>query len=308
MREFVAIDFETANEQRRSACAVGLALFDNQGKLSDSYYQLLHPHTEVDYFNPVNVWVHGITAEDVADAPQWSHVAEKVASFIGDRPIVAHNMAFDGYVLSDLAKLYHTEVIPNRRFCTVRLARKILADKLERKSLDAVFNYYFPDKPFNHHHAASDAEAAGMIFAKMQQEFSFAELEKLCPPTGDSKTVGGRKKSGRSGILADQLTVEQLLERYHTSRALEGEHVVFTGTLRHGQRAAVQQLVAAVGGIPDKSLTKKTTLLVVGIPNPRSWVEGSSASQKLLKASQLREAGSSIEVISEEEFFNRLCD
>lgn len=52
MCEFVAIDFETANEQRRSVCALGLALFDNEGQLADSYYQLLRPHPDVDCFNP----------------------------------------------------------------------------------------------------------------------------------------------------------------------------------------------------------------------------------------------------------------
>lgn len=302
MREFVAIDFEAANEQRRSACAVGLALFDNEGQLVDSYYQLLRPHPDVDYFNPMNVWVHGITADDVVNAPQWSQIADLVASFIGDRPIVAHNMAFDGYVLSDLANLYGTVEIPNRRFCTVRLARKILAEKLKRKSLDEVFYYYFPDEVFEHHHAAADAKAAGMIFARMMQEFGFEKLEELCPSTGNSS------KTERSGILANQLRLDQLIEKYGKSKALEGEHVVFTGTLKHGQRAAVQQLVTTLGGVADKSLTKKTTVLVVGIPNPQSWVEGSSASRKLLKASQMRENGSPIEVISEEEFFNRLAD
>lgn len=306
MCEFIAIDFETANEQRRSACAVGLVLFGSDGQLADSYYQLLHPHPDVDYFNPVNVWVHGITAGDVADAPQWSQIADQVASFIGDRPIVAHNMAFDGYVLSDLADLYNTASIPNRRFCTLRLARKVLAGELDRKSLDEVFYHYFPDEIFEHHHAAADATAAGMIFARMLQEFGFEKLEELCPPTGTkSKT---KSKTGRLGMLADQLGADQLIERYGKSRALEGEHVVFTGTLKHGQRAAVQQLVTAIGGVPDKSLTKKTTVLVVGIPNPRSGIEGAPVSRKLLKASQMRDNGSPIEVISEEEFFNRLDD
>ncbi|MDE1654261.1 3'-5' exoribonuclease [Actinotignum schaalii] len=302
MRDFVAIDFETANEQRCSACAVGLTLFDSDGNPADSYYQLLKPHPEVAYFNPVNVWVHGITEADVLDAPQWSQVSDQVATFVGDRPIIAHNMAFDGYVLSDLVDLYGTKPILNRRFCTARLARKILAGKLERKSLDQVFGYYFPDKSFDHHHAGSDAQAAGMIFARMQQEFGFERLEELCPPTG------GNGKNGRAGVLVDQLVLDDLLERYGKSRVLEGEHVAFTGTLRHGQRAAVQQLVSAVGGTADKNLTKKTTLLVVGIPNPGAWTEGSSASRKLHKARQLRESGSSIEVVSEDEFFNRLAE
>lgn len=302
MKEFVAIDFETANEQRRSACSVGLALFDEQGELADTYSTLIRPHSDVDYFNPVNIWVHGIRPEDVKDAPRWSEVYPQVTQFIGDRPIVAHNMAFDGYVLSDLANLYETAKIENRRFCTVRLARKILADKVERKSLDEVFNYYFPDDSFSHHKAASDADAAGKIFARMQSEFGYEELERLCPETGK------RGRGERSGIYSEQLAANELLERYGKSKALEGEHVVFTGTLKHGQRSAAQQLVNAIGGVADKNLTKKTTLLVVGIPNPRAWKENATGSRKMLKASQLREAGSPIEVISEEEFFNRLTD
>lgn len=303
MREFVSIDFETANEQRRSACAVGMALFDAEGRLADSYYSLLHPHPEVDYFNPVNVWVHGITADDVQDAPQWSDIADQVVVFIGDRPIVAHNMAFDGYVLSDLAGLYGREPILNRRFCTVRLSRKILADKVERKNLETVFGYYFPGESFDHHHAGADAHAAGRIFARMQQEFGFEKLAEMCPPTNNS-----HKQQIHPGMRGDQRSAEELIRVYGSSRALEGERVVFTGTLQHGRRADVEQLVSAVGGVADKSLTKHTTLLVVGIPNPSAWKEGTSASRKLIKAIQLRESGSPLEVITEEEFFHRLSD
>ncbi len=310
MQEFVSIDFETANEQRRSACAVGMARFDAEGKLADTYYTLLHPHPDVDYFNPVNVWVHGITQDDVHDAPQWSDVADDVALFIGERPIVAHNMAFDGYVLSDLDSLYGVPPLENRRFCTVRLARKILADKLERKTLDQVFGYYFPSEPLDHHHADFDAQAAGMIFARMQEEFGYDKLAELCPPTG-VRSSSRHRSGGRQAIprvRADHVSAEALIEQYGNSPALVGEHVVFTGTLKRGKRTDVQQLVSAIGGIADKSLTKKTTLLVVGILDPRRWVEGCSGSSKLLKATKLRESGSPIEVISEEEFFNRLGD
>lgn len=310
MHEFVSIDFETANEQRRSACAVGMSRFDSCGQLVDTYYTLLHPHPDVDYFNPVNVWVHGVTQDDVRDAPHWSDVADKVSAFIGERPIVAHNMAFDGYVLSDLARLYGLSPLDNRRFCTVRLARKILADKLERKTLDQVFGYYFPGEPLDHHHAGFDAQAAGMIFARMQEEVGYEKLEELCPPTGVRTSTRRRDGSRQAspGVRANQVTAEELIAQYGHSPALVGEHVVFTGTLKRGTRSSVQQLVVAIGGAADKSLTKKTTLLVVGIPDPRRWVEGSSASSKLLKATKLRESGSPIEVISEEEFFNRLSD
>ncbi len=40
MENFVAIDFETANENTYSPCSVGIAKFEN-GKLVDTFYSLI---------------------------------------------------------------------------------------------------------------------------------------------------------------------------------------------------------------------------------------------------------------------------
>lgn len=301
MRGFVTIDFETANEQRRSACSVGLARFNQDGILVEEYTTLLHPHPECDYFLPMNTWVHGIDATQVVGAPTWDQVAGEVYSFIGEDTLVAHNMAFDGYVLADLADLYGLPMPTNRRMCTMRLARRILADELERKRLGDVYDYYFPGEGFDHHDAGADARACGRIFARMLDEYGWDRLEELCP------VPGSRRRS--AGLLADQLTTQALLDRYAVNpKALEGEHVCITGTLQHGKRAAVQELIEAVGGVADKSITKRTTLLVIGVPNPRSWAPERGASAKMTKATALRDAGSPIELLSEQEFFQRLED
>lgn len=298
MTDFVAIDFETANEKRRSACSIGLVRFVN-GVVAERYSTLLRPHDTVNYFNPVNTWVHGLTAADVANAPQWGDVAADVAEFIADAPLVAHNMAFDGYVLTDLSELYGTTNLQNRKFCTLRLARRILATELQRKSLNNVYGYYFPGETFAHHEATADAEACGRVFARMQQDYSYAELEELCP-------VPGTRRSSDGPSAASKQTAAELIAKYGTNKeALLGERVAITGTLMSGQRAAIQELITATGGIPENTLTKHTTLLVVGIPDPKKWSEGSSASRKLVKASQLRENGSPLEVITEEELFRR---
>lgn len=305
MQPFVAIDFETANEQRRSACSVAVIRFGSDGEILDGLSTLIRPHESVDYFNPINTWIHSITAEDVREAPEWPQIEPRVREAIGDLPIVAHNMAFDGYVLSDLAELYGLEPITNRRFCTVRLARRILSEVLASRSLPDVFGYYFPDEPLvNHHEALNDANACGRIFARMQQDLAWDALEDLCPPTGPPARRHRRKGFSKQ-IKA---TSDELISIYGESDAIQGERVAFTGTLERAQRAAVQELVAAVGGVPEKNITKKTTILVVGTPNPRAWSPGASASRKLNTAQKMREAGSPIEVVTEEEFFNRLLD
>ncbi|MFW0155597.1 exonuclease domain-containing protein [Rothia sp. P6271] len=302
MNTFIAIDFETANEQRKSACSIGMVKFTTNGEVLNTYYTLIKPHPEVRYFNPINSWVHGITEKDIEDAPEWSDIAKEVAQFIGEHPIVAHNMAFDGYVLSDLNRLYQQKPIENRRFCTLRLARKILASEIERKSLDNVYYYYFPNEEFTHHQAISDAIACAKIFVRMQEDYPYEQIQELCPPTQNNRSGSLQ----RPGLYAEQLSAQELIERYGQTPCLEGERIAITGTLKHGQRSAVQELITVLGATAEKSLTKKTTLLIVGIPSPQHEKANSNASRKLLKATALKEAGSPIQVLSEEEFFNRI--
>ena len=42
MKDFAAIDFETANNERSSVCSVGLVIVRN-GEIVDSFYSLIQP-------------------------------------------------------------------------------------------------------------------------------------------------------------------------------------------------------------------------------------------------------------------------
>ena len=42
MRDFAAIDFETANEEPSSVCSVGVVIV-REGEIVDSFYSLIHP-------------------------------------------------------------------------------------------------------------------------------------------------------------------------------------------------------------------------------------------------------------------------
>jgi hypothetical protein len=57
---FTAIDFETANRKRTSACSIGLAKF-RAGKLEDTFYELLSPDEGI--FEAINMAIHGITPD-----------------------------------------------------------------------------------------------------------------------------------------------------------------------------------------------------------------------------------------------------
>ncbi len=298
MQPFVAIDFETANGKRASACSVGLAKFNAEGQVTDSFHSLIQPHPEHRFFHPANTWIHGIRHADVEDAPEWGDLFDQVEAFVGDLPLTAHNFAFDGSVLNQLTDLYQLPHLVNPRYCTLHLSRQIYPD-LPSASLDTVFGHLFPGEELDHHHAEADAIAAGQIFVEMQRSTSPSELDALLGPARQAYSVRGVPQS-------DAVTGAQLVERFGSSTALQGETVCFTGTLTRGKRSDMEELITHLGATPAKNVTKKTTLLVVGVPNPGTWREGSSASRKLEQASALREKGMPIRVLSEEDFFTLL--
>ena len=59
MKDFVAIDFETANQHRSSVCSVGIVIVKG-GKIVNKLYKLIHPTP--DYYSYLNTQVHGLTA------------------------------------------------------------------------------------------------------------------------------------------------------------------------------------------------------------------------------------------------------
>ncbi len=87
--DFVAIDFETANEYRDSACAIGLTRV-RSGAVEETTYHLIRP-AEL-RFADMNTYIHGITADMVADCPTLRDLWPELQGFIEDSLLVAHNI------------------------------------------------------------------------------------------------------------------------------------------------------------------------------------------------------------------------
>ena len=65
MRDFAAIDFETANECQSSVCSVGVVVI-RDGEIVDRFYSLIHPEPE--YYQWFGRQVHSLGSEDTEDA------------------------------------------------------------------------------------------------------------------------------------------------------------------------------------------------------------------------------------------------
>jgi len=63
--EFVAIDVETANADMASICQIGIARFKDNAVVAE-WSALVNPE---DYFDLINIDIHGISEDDVVEAP-----------------------------------------------------------------------------------------------------------------------------------------------------------------------------------------------------------------------------------------------
>ena len=152
---FLAIDFETANYKRNSACAVGLVRVEDS-RIVRRAYHLIRPPSNWFVFT----YLHGIAWEDVIYEPTFEGVWQRIAPlFDGIDFLVAHNASFDRSVLRSCCEEAGIEQpeIPFR--CTVTAARQVW--DIYPTKLPDVCAYL--DIPLNHHEAASDSEACARI-------------------------------------------------------------------------------------------------------------------------------------------------
>ena len=163
---FTAIDFETANKIKTSACQIGLVMVKD-GKIIKEFSSYINP-PEPNYFLKEFFHIHGITKDMVTNEPTFDLLWDEISKFIEDTPLlVAHNAPFDIGVLK--ANLEHYGIKANipPAYCTLKAARKYLPN-LDNHRLSTLANYY--NINLNHHEALSDARAA----AKLALEFKLS--------------------------------------------------------------------------------------------------------------------------------------
>ena len=105
---FAAIDFETANYDRDSACAVGITIVQ-AGRVTDRICRLIRPPGREFRFTHI----HGLTWEDVRAAPTFAEVWTDLApALVKLEFLAAHNAAFDRSVLAACLRNLSTSTAP----------------------------------------------------------------------------------------------------------------------------------------------------------------------------------------------------
>jgi len=157
MQDFAAIDFETANGERTSVCAVGVVIY-RDGRKVDDYYSLIQP--EPNYYNYFCTRVHGLTRRDTDSAPIFPIVWAQIEPKIEGLPLVAHNKAFDESCLKAVFRCYQMDYPDYPFYCTLAKSRRVWPGGHHNLDIIAARCGFTLT---NHHNALADAEACAAI-------------------------------------------------------------------------------------------------------------------------------------------------
>ena len=175
MKDFAAIDFETANGEQSSVCSVGVVIVLG-GEIVDSYYSLIQP--EPNYYTYWCSRVHGLCCSDTDDARVFPDVWADIAPMLRYKPdplsfwpeehilpLVAHNSRFDEGCLKAAFRVYRMDYPDYVFHDTLRAARRKLPHLPNHQlhTVAAECGY----KLEHHHHALADAEACAWIARKL---------------------------------------------------------------------------------------------------------------------------------------------
>lgn len=339
--DFVAIDFETANEQSSSACQLG-AVVVRGGEEVASHCWWIRPRPM--RFSSHNIAVHGIRPSQVSNEAEFGDLWSEIWEVLCNQVLVAHNAGFDMGVLRACLQ-QHRLPIPDIQFtCTRAIARQAWPNH-SGFGLRAIADRL--GICFRHHDALEDARACAQILIEAGRKWGEPSLDALesrlrvsrgragewgCggPRQLDRRNQGSGwtrasysrgyqgggvvyqrrlKLSGDAAANSVGATKEQLLE--WTKKATEnhcyaGQSVVFTGQLTRMERTDAEHLTRAAGGRVCSSVSRQTRVVVVGQPDARTLRAGRTISTKEERAKQLKAEGCDIVVLTEEAWFERL--
>ncbi|WP_275577701.1 3'-5' exonuclease [Virgibacillus halotolerans] len=169
---FISIDFETANEQRHSPCAIGVVVA-NEHEIIDEFYSLINPLMA---FKSMNTYIHGITEKDVQEAPTFKELWPTLHKYLAHHVVVAHNASFDMSVLRKTLDYFHLPYPEMEYLCTVNIAKKVWPDLHNHKLNTLAASHGIT---FEHHHALEDARVAAKVLMKAMETYQTGFLDQF---------------------------------------------------------------------------------------------------------------------------------
>ena len=165
MADMVIYDLETTGVNPKNANIVEIAAkrLNVIGNEVEQYDKLVKPPGG--YIPPSVTRIHGISTEDVKDAPSIEMVLPEFCSFIQDRILIGHNITqYDNPILERDLKEYLNRSLLNPYYDTLVTARKLLPR--QRRGIEALAEKFGIEHK-KLHRAMEDVEANRKIFKEL---------------------------------------------------------------------------------------------------------------------------------------------
>jgi DNA polymerase III epsilon subunit-like protein len=305
--DFTAVDFQMASFHRGSVCSVGLVRI-RDGQVAGKSGGLVRPPDGLGEFTNFQTSLHGITAEMVATAPPWRKVAAWIGQYAGSDVLVCHNATFTIGALRN-ACAADSVPLPSVDFlCTMLLARQVF--RLPSYRLPFVADKCGVELA-GRHQVLINARGAALVAVALARQPGAGTPGELAEALGIriGRLEPGRYVPAIRGAPRISRGCPPALDRspdQQPDHPLHGRVIVFTGALKTRTRQQAWSDVATVGAIPEKDVTRRTNVLVIGDLNPAVLTPGATISGKAAHAFALQAKGQDIEVMSEEDFLRSL--
>jgi DNA polymerase-3 subunit epsilon/ATP-dependent DNA helicase DinG len=194
--EFVAVDLETTGVDRVAdrIIEIGAVRFDRDGAI-ERFQTFVRPGRPIP---PAIELLTSIGEDDVRDAPPPASAASELAVFVGGRPLVGHNVAFDLGFLAAAGAPIHGPSLDTYELASVLLPT---AGRLDLSSLAASLGVEIAQR----HRALADAEATAAVLVRLLDS-----LEALpVPALRDLAALAARSQWGLGALFEDALATRE---------------------------------------------------------------------------------------------------
>lgn len=160
----VVIDVETTGldyTREKIIEFAGVKLVD--GKIEETFETLINAKQHIRKSSQA---IHGISEDDLKDAPEEEEIYPKIFDFIGDATIVAHNAIFDFSFLNRTSKRLYEKPLENNYVDTQMMFKEVYP-QYESCGLDCLVNVFGANNE-NRHRAMGDAMALAQCYPKLK--------------------------------------------------------------------------------------------------------------------------------------------
>ncbi len=161
----IVLDVETTGlDYTKERMVEFAAIRLENGKMKDRFETLINPEQHI---RKSSIAIHGIKEEDVKDAPTEAEVMPMILDFIGDYPIVAHNVIFDYSFINEASIRQTGKPINNPRIDSQMMFKEIYPE-LESCGLESLmtkFNIEFSTR----HRAMADTEGLAKAYPELKK-------------------------------------------------------------------------------------------------------------------------------------------